>query len=46
MEFYYLPKEYRKIHNACFELVRQIEKFIVGADYEFLRVSQSELTEE
>jgi len=46
MEFYYLPKEYRKTHEACFELVKQIEEFIVGKDYEFLRVSTFELTED
>lgn len=46
MEFYYLPEEHRAIHTVCFELVRQIEEFIVGKDYEFLRVSQSKLTEE
>lgn len=45
MEFYYLPKEHRKTHTACFELVKQIEEFIVGKDYEFLRVSLFELTE-
>lgn len=25
MEFYYLPGEYKAIHTACFELIRQIE---------------------
>ena len=44
--FFYLPEEHRAIHTACFELVRQIEEFIVGKDYEFLRVSHSDLTEE
>jgi len=46
MEFYYLPKEYQSVHKACFELVRQIEEFIVGKDYQFLRVSHAPLTEE
>lgn len=45
MEFYYLPEEHRAMHTACFELVKQIEEFIVGKDYEFLRVSHPDLTE-
>mgnify|MGYP004672003871 CR=1 len=35
MEFYYLPKEYQTIHTACFDLVRQIEEFIVKDEYQF-----------
>ena len=46
MEFYYLPEKHRKVHIACFEIVRQIEEFIVGKDYEFLRVSSFILTNE
>ena len=46
MEFYYLPKEYHSVHKACFELVRQIEEFVVGKDYQFLRVSHAPMTEE
>ena len=46
MEFYYLPKEYHNAHKNCFELVRQIEEFVIGKDYQFLRVSQAPLTVE
>lgn len=46
MEFYYLPKEYHNTHKNCFELVRQIEEFVIGKDYQFLRVSQAPLTVE
>lgn len=46
MEFYYLPEEYRNIHSACFELIRQIEEFIVSKDYQFLQVTSSELSQE
>ena len=45
MEFYYLPNEYRTIHTACFELIRQIEEFIVGKEYQFLQVSHYELSD-
>lgn len=46
MEFYYLPEEYHSVHQACFKLVAQIEEFVVGKEYEFLRVSHTPLTEE
>ena len=46
MEFYYLPKEYHSVYKACFELVRQIEEFIVKEDYRFLKVSVSDMTPE
>lgn len=46
MEFYYLPEEYRAVHIACFELVRQIEEFIVKDEYKFLSVSTSPMTPE
>lgn len=46
MEFYYLPEEYHTAHTVCFELVRQIEEFIVGEKYEFLSVSISSMTTE
>ena len=46
MEFYYLPEEYRAVHTACFELIRQIEEFIVGKEYVFLWVSHTDLTDE
>lgn len=46
MKFYYLPEEYRIIHSTCFELVRQIEEFIVKDEYKFLRVSTSAMTPE
>ena len=45
MEFYYLPGEYKAIHTACFELIRQIEEFIVGKEYQFLQVSHYELSD-
>jgi len=45
MEFYYLPKEYLSVHNACFELVRQIEEFVVGKEYQFLRVLHAPINE-
>ena len=46
MEFYYLPEEYHAVHTACFELVRQIEEFIVKDEYKFLRLSTSPMTPE
>jgi len=46
MEFYSLPKEYHNVHKTCFELIRQIEEFVVGEEYQFLRVSHTPLTEE
>lgn len=46
MDFYYLPKEYHAVHTACFELVRQIEEFIVKDEYKFLKVSTSAMTPE
>lgn len=46
MEYYYLPKEYHSVHKACFELVRQIEEFVTGEEYQFLRVSHAPLTED
>jgi len=45
MEFFYLPKEYWKIHAACFELVKQIEEFIVDKEYRFLKVTEAKLSE-
>lgn len=45
MEYYYLPKEYHSAHKACCELVRQIEEFVTGKEYQFLRVSHAPLTE-
>ena len=45
MEFYYLPNEYRAIHTTCLELIRQIEEFIVGKEYQFLQVSHYELSD-
>lgn len=45
MDFHYLPEEYRTIHYACFELVRQIEEFIVGKEYRFLQESHYELSD-
>lgn len=45
MEFYYLPKEYQVVHASCCELVKQIEEFIVGPDYEFLWSSVFDLSE-
>ena len=45
MEFYYLPGEYKAIHTACFELIRQIEEFIVGKEYQFLQVFHYELSD-
>lgn len=44
MEFYYLPEELRVMHTACFELIRQIEEFIVGKDYQFLQITSSKLS--
>jgi len=46
MEYFYLPKEYHDVHKSCFDLVRQIEEFITGKDYQFLRISNAPLTEE
>lgn len=45
MDYFYLPKEYHSVHKACFELVGQIEEFVVGKEYQFLRVTQSPLTD-
>ena len=46
MKFYYLPKEYQTIHAVCFDLVRQIEEFIVKDEYQFLKVSSMPMTPE
>ena len=46
MEYFYLPKEYYDVHKSCFDLVRQIEEFITGKEYQFLRISNAPLTEE
>ena len=46
MEYFYLPKEYHDVHKSCFDLVRQIEEFITGKEYQFLRISNAPLTEE
>lgn len=46
MEYYYLSKEYHNVHKGCFDLVRQIEEFITGKEFQFLRVSHAPLTEE
>ena len=46
MNFCYLPREYHNIHKTCFELVSQIEEFIIKKEYQFLRVSESNLTPE
>lgn len=46
MEFYYLPKEHRAIHAACFEIIRQIEEFITVEDYKFLQVTTAALSTE
>ena len=46
MEFYYLPEEYHAVHTACYELVKQIEEFIVKDEYKFLSVSTSPMTPE
>lgn len=45
MEFYYLPNEYKAIHTACFELIGQIEEFIVGKEYKFLQLSHYDLSD-
>ena len=46
MEFHYLPNEYKAIHTSCFELIRQIEEFIVEKEYQFLQVSRYEMSDE
>ena len=46
MEFDYLPEKYRAIHKACFELIQQIEEFIIGKEYRFLNGLELELTKE
>ena len=46
MEFDYLPEKYRAIHKACFELIQQIEEFIIGKEYRFLNGFELELTKE
>ena len=44
MKFHFLPEEHRGIHTTCYELIRQIEEFIVGKDYKFLQITSSELS--
>lgn len=39
MVFYYLPKEYQRIHEMCFELVEQVESFLTRDEYRFLQVT-------
>ena len=46
MEFDYLPEKYRAIHKACFELIQQIEEFIIGKEYWFLKEFELKLTKE
>ncbi len=46
MDFFYLPKEYQNVHTACFELVKQIEEFILCEDFKFLQVSTYSLDKE
>ena len=41
-----MQDEFKAVHEACFELIRQIEEFIVGNEYDFLRVSHFSMTEE
>lgn len=45
MDFYFLPQEHKTVHVICFELIRQIEEFIVGKKYQFLQVSHYDLSE-
>ena len=45
MDFYYLPQKYQAVHSACFELVKQIEEFILSENYKFLQVSEFVLKE-
>lgn len=44
MEFYYLPAKYHNIHSVCFELVKQIEEFIICEDFKFLQISVFNIT--
>lgn len=39
MKYYYLPEKYQMLHSACFELVGQIEEFIISEDFIFLQTS-------
>ena len=39
MDFYYLPKEYQQTHKMCFELIGQVEEFLVRDEYKFLQVT-------
>lgn len=36
-EYFYLPKRFRKSHDRCFLLVRQLEEFIIDRTYDGLR---------
>lgn len=45
MEFFYLPDKYHAKHVACFEMIRQVEGFIVDKDYKFLCQNTFPLTE-
>lgn len=46
MEFYYLPAKYHNIHSACFELVKQIEDFIICEDFKSLQSPVFNITNE
>lgn len=43
-EYYYLPKEFRKSHDQCFLLIRQIEEFITNNTYDRLRLFKISFT--
>lgn len=46
MEYYSLPEEYQTTHVVCYEIVKQIEDFILCKEYEFLQISGYPLTKE
>lgn len=39
MDFYYLPKEYQQTHEMCYELIGQVEEFLVRDEYKFLQIT-------
>ena len=39
MNFYYLPKEYQQTHEMCYELIGQVEEFLVRDEYKFLQIT-------
>lgn len=45
-KYLYLPIKFHEKHHCCIELVRQMEEFIIGEDYNDLRTTRLNITED